>query len=571
MVAFQPRPYQVKCKEAILAAFQSHKSVAVELATGLGKTEIFVDLARDWEDGRVLIMANRKELVSQAAKKIRQRAGYTPDIEQGNLWANESEWGRTHIVVASKDSLHRSRLERFRDIGLLITDEAHHFGVNNRSYRHIEEFLREKNPELRHLGVSATLKRHDKSAMRQVFDTCCFQMGILEGINDGWLVPASVSCKQIVSMDFSDCTLSKKGDFKEDQISKIIEQDAPLHEIAATAIQEGAASLKTLVFVPSVDSAELLAEIFNRGYGARAGWVCGDKKRVSDERRAEVLDAFRAGDLNILVNVGVLTEGFDEPTIEHIVMARPTASMPLFAQMLGRGTRPLPGVVDFPDSTAERRKECIAISRKPVIRVTDLVDLSMRHKIITSADVLSGTDDAKLLEKIKESIRGAHGPVSIPAEVAKAKHELDEERRKREEEAELRRQERAQLHAQVEYRSVSVDPFSTTSSYGGTKGAKRVVMPFGKHKGTPLPEVPADYLRWIREKQKVQKWLEKAIDADLNRRSGKSLFQESPAPGGCTPQQAKVLSRHGYSVDVSYAEAARCIGEINKKLRKVSA
>ena len=589
-LCFTPRDYQDDCHEAIVAAFDTHQSVLVEMATGMGKTEIFVRLARDWLRGRVMIIAHTKELVAQSAQNVQERTGWMPEVEQGGLYANESEWGRSEIVVASKASLHANRLtpDRFKDIGLLIIDEAHRAAANDRSYQDIITHLREKNPDLKVLGVTATAKRHDKSAMSQVFETCCYQLGIRESIDLGWLVPNETNCVRIQSMDFSEVKITRKGDFQENQLAEIIEQDETLHEIAGVTMQEGGDRLKTLVFCASVNAAESLCGLLNNGkYNGRAGWVCGDERRVSKEERAKVLAQFKTGELNILCNVAVLTEGWNEPTVEHIVMARPTKSLPFYIQCLGRGTRPLPGVVDFPGSTPELRKAAIAASAKPCLRITDLVDASLRHYIVTSSDVLTGELDARVLERTKENILAGQGRANIDAEAERAKIEIDEEDRLQRErerverdaarEAEAKR--RASLYGKVEYAKIEVDPFGGSRSYGGKASAsKGVAMLFGKYKGVKLEHVPTDYLRWFDVKmEKLKPWFKAAIQAEIRRRnkplgtrppmSEVELFpQQSVAERHCTPQQAALLARYGYSTNATHQQAVMYIREINRKL-----
>ena len=125
---FCERPYQTKARLAIEEGFKEHNSVLVELATGLGKTEIFTQVAKDWSAGRCLVIAPYIQLIGQAAKKIYLRTGEQPGIEQGRNWSVETPWGRSKYVVASKDSLMSGdppRYERIKDVGLVVVDEAH--------------------------------------------------------------------------------------------------------------------------------------------------------------------------------------------------------------------------------------------------------------------------------------------------------------------------------------------------------------------------------------------------------------------------------------------------------------
>ncbi len=170
-----------------------------------------------------------------------------------------------------------------------------------------------------------------------------------------------------------------------------LEATETVYEIAEVTARESG-KLKTAVYCSSVAEAQLVAERLVDNYGLKADWICADQKLCTDQRRKEVLTSFQEDPQGVqfLCNVGILTIGWDFPALEHIVMARPTKSLSLYTQIFGRGTRPLEGVVDFDASTPETRLAAIAGSLKPHFRMTDLVDASMEHKIVTSVDVLGG-------------------------------------------------------------------------------------------------------------------------------------------------------------------------------------
>src|SRR5512133_550315 len=157
-----------------------------------------------------------------------------------------------------------------------------------------------------------------------------------------------------------------------------------------------------------------------------AAWVCGKTER---EERRRVLAEFAAGKVQVVCNCGVLTEGFDDPGVEVIIMGRPTKSRSLYSQMVGRSTRPLPGVVDGPE-TAGARRAAIAASPKPSCLVVDFVGNAGKHKLVTSADILGGKVSEEAVELAVQRARKAGGPVNMTEALDEAEAELKEQKRK---------------------------------------------------------------------------------------------------------------------------------------------
>src|SRR6185369_10554713 len=162
-------------------------------------------------------------------------------------------------------------------------------------------------------------------------------------------------------------------------------------------------------FTASVVQAEACCNILNRAVPGMAEWVCGATEK---KKRAEILERFAHGRTAVVCNCGVLTEGFDDPGVEVVIMGRPTKSRSLYSQMVGRSTRPLPGVVDGPE-TAEERRAAIAASAKPSCLVVDFVGNAGRHKLVTSADILGGKVSEAALELAMERALKAGGPVNM--------------------------------------------------------------------------------------------------------------------------------------------------------------
>lgn len=511
-MSFQLRDYQQHACTAIDGQFEQVRSTFVEMATGLGKTEVFVEQGQRMEPARTLVVAPMTTLVSQAAKKFLKRTGILPAIEQADQWANESEWARSPYIVASKQTLTKERAggfryERFRDIGLVVVDECH-LSITPPYEQMLRHFL---DQGAYVLGLTATAKRLDNRSMANLYQSCAYQYGITEAIPDGWLVGCRTNCIQVQSMDLSSVSTTA-GDFTQAELNEILEQEDVILEIADVTARESG-DLKTAVYCSSVAEARGVANVLSDRYGLRAAFICADKKLCPDQRRQEVLDSFTSDPdgVQFVCNVGVLTTGWDFPALEHIVMARPTKSLALYTQVFGRGTHPLEGVVDFEGSTPELRRQAIANSRKPHFRMTDLVDNSLEHKICTSADVMGGRMGIEVLERAKRDIIAQGAPVDISQALAKAAEAIEEE--------EAERKRRAAIRADVQYRRVEVDAFDPYQRGTNVKRQRVPSMLFGKHKGKPLTQVPTGYLQWMQRECTLRPWFKAAVDHEVQSRT----------------------------------------------------
>nr|WP_325301078.1 DEAD/DEAH box helicase [uncultured Oscillibacter sp.] len=301
------RPYQQECLDVIQQ--QPPGSYLCNLATGLGKTWIFTHIPRQ---GRVLVLAHREELVRQPAKYY--------DCPVGFEIAKDTSNGE-EVVIASVQSLVR-RLERFapNDFDMLITDECHHAAAN--TYRKIYDYF---HPRL-HLGFTATVMRGDKVRLDDVFQKIIFQRDLRWGIQNKYL--CDILCKRVdIGYDLR-AVHTRNGDYAPGELDEAMEGTA---DAIAQTYREHAAGA-TLIFAVSVHQAE---EIAGRIKGAVV--VTGETKD-----RAAIIEAFTAGEIPCIVNCMVFTEGTDIPRVETVIVARPTQSESLYAQMVGRGLRLYP-------------------------------------------------------------------------------------------------------------------------------------------------------------------------------------------------------------------------------------
>ena len=449
------RPYQNEAVSAVFREFEDKQSTLVVAPTGTGKTQMFCEVIKRVQPGRALVLAHRNELIGQAYRRLWTDFNINADIEKADQWANEDSWARAPVVVSSVQTQYagrngNSRMHRFNpdDFSLLVVDEAHHYV--SPAFKKVLDYYKQ-NPNLKVLGVTATPDRADEAALGQVFESVASVYEILDAIHDGWLVPVEQQMVSVHGLDFSHVRTASDGDLNGADLAAVMEAESNLHGIASSSL-EVIGDKKTLVFTVTVKQAERLAEIFNRHKPDMADWIYAG---TPDDQRAKILRKFSNGETQILCNVGILTEGYDEPAVECIVQGRPTKSRCLYAQICGRSLRPLPGVVDGLNS-ADERKAAIAASPKPAALILDFVGNSGRHKLITTADILGGKLDDAVIERAIKKAKESKGAVRMDEELDRAEKDIHEEIEKRKQ-AEAKR--RMNVKAQADFKLRSVDPF----------------------------------------------------------------------------------------------------------------
>ena len=342
------RPYQREAIEAVLAARRSGaRRMLFCLPTGAGKTVIFSHLAQ-LARRQVLVLAHREELLTQAKDKLQHALQNTAVValERGA----ERAAPEAKVLVCSIRSLHEQRLAeviRGRNVGLVIYDECHHAAAddNLRVLRQLGVFDADWEGTL--LGFTATTARGDGKGLDTVFERIVYSRTLPELIDAGYL---SVLRGYRISTAADLTRLSPGGaDFREEELADAVDIEER-NALVARSIQELARDRRTIAFCVTVNHARNLCRSLNI-VGVPAGIVHG---AMPGERRAQALAEFRAGTTQALCNVAVLTEGFDDPGVSCIAMARPTRSEGLYAQCVGRGTRLYPGkkdclILDFVD------------------------------------------------------------------------------------------------------------------------------------------------------------------------------------------------------------------------------
>src|SRR3990167_3472208 len=561
------RPYQIEAVDSAFEAWRDYDALLMVLATGLGKTVLSADIIMRWPEdgGRVLFVAHMRELIFQARDKIELHTDERPSIEMGIHREGTEGHGildRSKCLVASIQTLTK-RMKNLdpMDFGLIFVDEFHHAGAE--TYRRMWEYFKTGNPAIKLIGLTATPYRGDNVSLGCIAEHCCFEMGIREGIDEGWLVPIHQKYIVVDQLDFSACrTVAKDlnesdlehammggevndGMTEAERLDALEKQERMLHAVAGPLVTESQGRT-TLLFCVTVQHATRMAEVLRRHPGVSAECIFG---HTPDQEREDRVKDFKAGRLQILCVVGCATEGFDAPNVQVVGMARPTKKQGLYVQMIGRGTRPLPGLIERYD-TAEERQQAIANSLKTACVVLDFVGNSGKHKLISTADVLAGDMPPELVGLAVEELKETGEAADIRDAVWRQKAKRDEEEKRlaalrlAAEEAALLKEEarRAKLKAEAEYRVREIDPFGhehaparVQPEYRGGASDKQIaylrklgvseekamaftkgqagavidklqskrggewIMRFGKHQGQPLNTLPHAYLRWAGE------------------------------------------------------------------------
>lgn len=387
------------------------RSQLVSLATGLGKSVVIATLPRllSLRTGDVtVVVAHRDELIEQLVDKFSVE---NPDALIGVEKAERRASEDCSIVVATVQTLADKRLEEFvarfkRRIALFVIDEAHHAAAP--SYRAIVDAVLGQRPEAMILGFTATPNRGDGVRLVDVFERIVYTMDARKGIDAGYLVPVkSYAVATGVNLDE---VASRGGDFVIGQLAQAVNIGQRNERIVA-AYKQNTPGLKALVFTASVEHARDVAEEFV-ARGVNAEWASGETPR---EERERIVRDFRGDGIDVLVNCGLYLEGFDVPSVQVILNARPTKSTTLYTQITGRALRPLDEIASPLSNTNSglERRELIEKSSKPAAIVIDLVDQAQRHQLVTVPSLYGlpphidaqGQMTAQVADKFEELLR----------------------------------------------------------------------------------------------------------------------------------------------------------------------
>ena len=387
------RPYQAEAKAAVFEQWDKGalKTLLV-LPTGCGKTIVFAKVAEDCvrQGYRVLILAHRGELLEQAADKIKKSTNLgcaTEKAEQTCL----GSWFR--ITVGSVQSMQREkRLSQFSEdyFNVIIIDEAHHC-ISDGYQKVLQHF-----PSAKVLGVTATPDRGDMRNLGEFFESLAYEYTLPKAIREGYLSPIKAMTIPL-QLDLSGVSI-QSGDFKAGDIATAL--DPYLHQIA-DEMMKYCRDRKTVVFLPLVKTSQKFKEILNEK-GFKAAEVNGESKD-----RAEVLEAFDKGEYNVLCNSMLLAEGWDCPSVDCVIVLRPTKVRSLYSQMVGRGTRLCEG--------------------KSHLLLLDFLWHTERHELCHPADLIC--EKKEVARKMTENLEGTAGcPMDLEEAERKASEDVIAER-----------------------------------------------------------------------------------------------------------------------------------------------
>jgi superfamily II DNA or RNA helicase len=399
-----PRQYQTEAIDAVLNEWREGITrQLLSLPTGGGKTIIFALLIKKMQTP-TLVLAHREELLTQAYDKIKS---VMPDANVGIFQGRNRRGLNCQICIASvQTAMRHTRSLRDRGYNLLICDEAHH--ARARSYEKVfreSGFLGNK-PHKLLLGVTATPYRMDGRALGGVFQKIVFERSLVTMIREGYL--SDVRCVSIGTHVSLDNVGIRNGDFANNELETAI--DTPYrNRMIVEAYETYCVGKKAVAFGVSVEHAKNIAQAFEES-GIPCGVMWGD---MGNEERKRELARFASGEVKVLSNCMLLTEGFDAPDIDAILMSRPTKSKGLYTQCVGRGLRPFPG-----------KKECLLL---------DFVDVSRKHDLCSLGTLLGKKIESgqSLLEAVEEGEWKNREPQRDLTVIREQTEEIDPLRRER--------------------------------------------------------------------------------------------------------------------------------------------
>lgn len=498
------RPYQQQARDRIHAEWDAgHTRTLLVLPTGTGKTIVFASVAADQvrAGDRVLILAHRGELLEQAADKLQRSTGLVSAVEKAESTCLDS-WFR--VVVGSVQTLQRTaRLERFPQdyFGTIIIDEAHHAITDG--YRRILDYF----SGAKVLGVTATPDRGDMRNLGEVFDSLAFEYKLTDAIKEGYL--CKIMAQTIpLQLDITSVTMSG-GDYAVGDLGTAL--DPYLEQIAAEMARR-CKSRKTVVFLPLIKTSQKFRDLLNT-YGFRAAEVNGQ----SDDRR-QVLADFDAGKYNVLCNSMLLTEGWDCPSVDCVVVLRPTKVRSLYSQMVGRGTRLSPGKTD--------------------LLLLDFLWMTDKHELCRPADLVC--EDRTVARQMTEHLAETGCPEDIEEAAAQASEDVVAQREEAlAKQLEEQRRKKAKLVVPLQYEmSIQAEDLAG------------YVPAFGLEAGPPSEQQTAALEKLGILPDAVESAGKAALLLDrLNKRRDEGLT---------TPKQIRCLEKYGFQhVGTWSIEAAR--------------
>lgn len=486
------RPYQETARQKVQEEWEEGKKrTLLVLPTGTGKTIVFSKIIEDRvkKGERVLVIAHRGELLEQASDKLYKSTGLKTATEK----AEQTSLGSFYrVVVGSVQTLQREkRLNQFPPeyFDTIVIDEAHH--AISDGYQRVLQHFESANV----LGVTATPDRGDMRNLGSYFESLAYEYSLPEAIKSGYLSPIKALTIPL-KLDLSNVK-QQAGDFSTKDLGTALD---PYLEQIAEEMKKQCLNRKTVVFLPLVKTSQKFRDILNK-HGFKAAEVNGESTD-----REQVLKDYEEGKYNVLCNSMLLTEGWDCPSVDCVIVLRPTKVRALYSQMVGRGTRLAPG-----------KKELLLL---------DFLWHTERHELCHPANLIA--TDEKVAKKMTENIEELGTPIDLEQAEQQAKEDVALER-----EESLAKQ----LAEMKKRKRKLVDPLQFEMSIQATE-LTDYVPSFGWQMSPPTDK----------QVKALEKW---GIFPDEIENAGKAemlisrLIKRRDA-GLSTPKQIRFLENHGF-------------------------
>ena len=386
------RPYQEVAVSSAYDALDKHSNTIVVAPTGAGKTIMLSALVgqRHNKNKKVLVLQHRDELVSQNKKKFLK---VNPSIKTSIVDGTQKNW-RGDVIFSMVQTISRDKnLDKLRSIDMLVIDESHHAAA--RTYKKVIRKVRSDNPNSEIVGFTATPNRGDRQGLRDIFTNCCHQIEVATLIREGFLVPVKAYVVDVGVQNELNDVRKTVDDFDMSAVESIMNKKIINQKVVEEWMSK-ASDRKTVVFCSTIIHAEdLLEEFVNRGI--KANIVTSETPR---DNRKRILKDLEFGDTQVVVNVAVLTEGFDAPPVSCIVLTRPCSYKSTMVQMIGRGLRTIDPEL-YPNII---KKDCI---------VLDFGTSILTHGSIDETVDLDGRDPSEIGEAPQKTCPSCQATVPL--------------------------------------------------------------------------------------------------------------------------------------------------------------
>ena len=436
-------------------------------------------------------------LLEQTRDRMELRLGEKVDIEHGARFAETIEGLRRRVIVGSRDSLlsrRRYALSAYDRVTLVMVDECHH-GISARMQAMLDRFISNGATVV---GFSATPYKGKGKALSW-WPRPQVVYPLLQALNEGYLVPPRCWMSEAKSYDLTLVEEAAK-EWKKSQLEAVLAAEQCAHEVSSLVLSTFKKQ-SSVVYASCVRQAEALMEMFGR-YGAPVAMVHSKQNPLV---RKDNMQAFMSGEAKIIVNVGILSCGWDHPELRNVYMAAPCRSLNRYEQRIGRGMRALSGVLKD-GMSVEERKAAIAASDKPFFNLYDITSATSGHQLRNIWDILDAGNRRNSARRRRQTEKAQEGGVDA-MELIREMDAADEAA------AEELRAKRRQLVVGVSFDHKSRDPFAEPEKAG--RGWR---MLYGKYKGQRLAALPTDYLQWVLNSQRKETAFKSAVRREIKSR-----------------------------------------------------